>query len=109
MAQRRSTKIISMIKWIRTSRLPIQNSISGGQRVDERLEGRSTVTGLSSSSLLLASLELSDTKVYEPEIQALLASRCCLRVGLVEAWASALLVLHPPLVARAMALGCITL
>ena len=28
MAQGRSTEIISMIKWIRTSRLPVQNSLS---------------------------------------------------------------------------------
>jgi len=35
--------------------------------------------GLSSSSLLLSSLELSDTKVYEPSIRALLgtASHFC--------------------------------
>ena len=29
MAQGRSTKIISMMKWIRTSRLPIKNPLSG--------------------------------------------------------------------------------
>ena len=31
MAQGRSTKIISMIKWIRTSRLSTKNSLSGGR------------------------------------------------------------------------------
>jgi len=31
MVHGRSTKIISMIKWIRTSRLSVKNSLSGGQ------------------------------------------------------------------------------
>ena len=52
--------IISMIKWIRTSRLSIKNSLSLGFGV-----GRRPPTSSSSSSLL-SSLELSDTKVYEP-------------------------------------------
>jgi len=34
MAQGRSTKIISMIKWIRTSRLSIKNSLSVGVQVE---------------------------------------------------------------------------
>ena len=37
MAQGRSTEIISMIKWIRTSRLSIQNSLSGQVVSDDRL------------------------------------------------------------------------
>ena len=44
MVQGRSTKIISMIRWIRTSRLTIQNSLSllergeGGQASSDRLQ-----------------------------------------------------------------------
>ena len=34
MAQGRSTKNISMIKWIRTSRLSIKNSLSAGSDLD---------------------------------------------------------------------------
>jgi len=96
--------IITMIKWIRTSRLSIKNSLSAaGQRRREGLDHhrpvcRISVTvsvgtslcpyriayrwvyGLStsglfkrsfSSSLLLSPLELSDTKVYEPQIRAI--------------------------------------
>ena len=48
--------IITMIKWIRTSRLSMKNSLS---------QPPCTLTS-SSSSLLLSSLELSDTKVYAP-------------------------------------------
>ena len=46
--------IITMIKWIRTSRLSINPKPS--------------------SSLLLSSLELSDTQAYEPYIRALLGT-----------------------------------
>ena len=46
MAQGRSTKIISMIKWIRTSRLSIKNSCS------RRRQGRPRATGCTSPSLI---------------------------------------------------------
>jgi len=51
--------IITMIKWIRTSRLPINNSLPsplllGGIRVHGARRG------------VLSSLELRDTQVYEP-------------------------------------------
>ena len=39
-AQGRSTKIISMIKWIRTSRLSIKNSLSLGQATPHRGAGQ---------------------------------------------------------------------
>ena len=39
MAQGRSTKIISMIRWIRTSRLSIKKSLSGLRRVLAHLDG----------------------------------------------------------------------
>ena len=56
MAQGRSTKIISMIKWIRTSRLSIKNSLS----VDRRLEGRGAKRELPCARCVLAlSLALS--------------------------------------------------
>ena len=60
-------QIISMIKWIRTSRLSIKNSLSLEERVLS-VAAEATCSGepFSSSSLLLSSLELSDTKVYEP-------------------------------------------
>jgi len=55
---------ISMIKWIRTIRLSMTNSLSG--RNAEAESGRHHRTSGPSSSSLLPSLELSDTKVYEP-------------------------------------------
>jgi len=39
MAQGRSTKIISMIKWIRTSRLSIKSSLSDREAMAARLQG----------------------------------------------------------------------
>jgi len=56
--------IITIIKWIRTSRLSIKNSlcIPRGRGVSHLRVG----TVSSSSSSLLSSLELSDAKVYEP-------------------------------------------
>jgi len=95
-------QIITMINWIRTSRLPIKNSLAGYRWMQSgRIERpramqyswfrnyalllvwqagvgvlRTTPPFLqpSSSSLLLSSLELSDTKVYEPQIRALLGT-----------------------------------
>ena len=70
MAQGRSTKIISMIKWIRTSRLSIKNSLYqagpdalGGGRVPHALRplGPSAMQG---------GQIVSDTRVYEPHIRA---------------------------------------
>ena len=67
MAQGRFHEMISMIKWIRTSRLSIKNSFSlqvSGFRI---LGLGSGVCHRSSSyCLLLSSLELSDTTIYEP-------------------------------------------
>jgi len=40
MAQGRPTKVISMIKWIRTSRLPIKNSLSGLGEGEHQFERR---------------------------------------------------------------------
>jgi len=59
-------QIIPMIKWIRTSRLSIKNSLSLSAT---RSQVRGGLQGLLlMSSSLLSSLELSDTrvKVYEP-------------------------------------------
>ena len=47
MAQGRSTEIISMIKWIRASRLSIKNSLSAGS------EGRPGVPPCFESSVIL--------------------------------------------------------
>ena len=54
------------------------HSFGGGQglfeMVAEELDALVSEPFSSSSSLLLSSLELSDTKVYEPEIRALLGT-----------------------------------
>jgi hypothetical protein len=39
MAQGQSTTIISMIQWIRTSRLSTKNSLTGGENLDAHLHG----------------------------------------------------------------------
>jgi len=68
MAQVRSTKTISMIRWIRTSRLSLQNPLSLHTRVVFFFF--TLVTGPRRS----LSLKLSDTKVYEPQIRARLGN-----------------------------------
>ena len=83
-----------MIKWIRTSRLSIKNSLSPEQVIIENEEldekGVKDIIEIflesSSSSLLLSSLELSDTTIYERLIRALLgtASHFCLVVVLKQ-------------------------
>ena len=69
--------IITMMNWIRTSRLSITNSLSlqGAPLLDGRESRLRQASGIVCfSSLLLLSLELSDTKVYESQIRALLGS-----------------------------------
>ena len=57
--------IIAMIKWIRTSRLSIKNSLpTAVSLAGEAKEGETPGTFF--LSLLLSSLESSDTQVYEP-------------------------------------------
>ena len=67
--------IITMIKWIRTSRLSIKNSLSRAQvcmeaalaALRESLAAPDISRSVfSSSSLFFSSLELSDTTIYEP-------------------------------------------
>ena len=57
MAQGRSTKIISMIKWIRTSRLSIKNSLSAGT-VCEHFEFSHEFSAVFSTCNALLSLSL---------------------------------------------------
>jgi len=67
--------IITMIKWIRTSRLSIKKSLSAGGGPHLPRGARALPRpGRSSSSLLLSSVELNDTTVYEPQIRARLGT-----------------------------------
>jgi len=81
--------IITMTKWIRTSRLSIHNSRSVGEGWPHRFGSSSTLA--SSSSLLPSSLELSDHKSmslkYEPSSQHASGPNCSsLRVRLARSW-----------------------
>ena len=108
--------IITMMKWIRTSSLSVKNSLSTAVQVTLYDARRSLVRGEKgtcvasfwstptlkpqtpnpkpqtsfSSSLLLSSLELSDTQVYEPQMRALLGTDSHLAVGSTDFFHSSL-------------------